>query len=462
MDKKEIPVMDKLVRNIIIAVVVVLLLIAGYIAVSVIPGQINDINIEEKKAETGDIVIMSTAVNYVNSVTVTNETGTYTFKRDNSDMWTIAEHSDLLFENVSLESAVYGLSNLNALDEVEVPEDLSDYGLDKPRVQFEVALKNGSVRKFALGKRVTGGTGDFFMDVTNNKIYVISVYMADTMTKGVNGYRKTKIASITSNELTKLVITNPNGKIVMEMGESHYSENLVFKMTHPKHMELDETIVNPILEKIQDINVIEYVEDKSTDLSKYGLSNPKVTVEMSAANKSYTLKFGNKTDNGTIYTMIDGMDFVFTYSPALYNSCENVTAYNLMNKFVNIVNISEVKSITVEGKNKKHILEIEGGNAFYVDGKTANAESFRKTYQSVIGIKGSGLAENNIVSPAEYIVEFVYKNGETSKIVYASYNDMNYYVEINGERGFITLKKGLDDMMAVVEKLAKDPAAKID
>lgn len=454
--------MDKLVRNIIIAVVVVLLLIAGYIAVSVIPGQINDINIEEKKAETGDIVIMNTAVNYVESVCVSNGTGTYTFKRNDNDVWTIAEHTDLLFENVSLESAVYGLSNLNALDEVELPKDLSDYGLDKPRVQFEVALKNGTVRKFALGKRVTGGTGDFFMDVTNNKVYVVSVYLADTMTKGVNSYRKTKIVSMTSSELTKLAISNANGKVVMEMGESHYSENLVFKMTYPKHMELDETIVTPILEKIQDITVIEYVEDKPADLSKYGLTNPKVTVEMATANKSYLLKFGKKTDKGTIYTMIDGMDFVFTYSSALYDSCENVTAYNLMNKFVNIVNISEVKSISIEGKNKKHILEIEGGNTFYVDGKSANAEAFRKTYQSVIGIKGSGLAENNIVSPAEYVVEFVYKNGETSKIIYASYNDMNYYVEINGERGFITLKKGLDDMMAVVEKLSKDPTAKIN
>lgn len=454
--------MEKVVRNVIIAVVVVLLLIAAYIAISIIPGQIDQINNEETKAETGSIVIMNSPVNYVESVKVSNENGTYTFKRDDSDEWDIAEYSDLTFESISLESAVYGMANFKALEEVEMPENISDYGFDAPKAKVEVVLKNGTSREFALGNRVTGGKGDFFMDVTNNKMYVVSVYLADTMTKGINGYRKTKLASITSDELTKLAITNPNGKVVMEMGESHYTSGMVFKMTEPKNMELDETIVNSILEKVQDINVIEYIEDSPSDLSKYGLANPKVMVEMGTASASYLLKFGNKTESGSIYTMLEGVNSVFTFSPSLYNSCANVTAYNLMNKFVNIVNISDVATVNVEGKGKKHTLEIKGGDAFYIDGKSALAESFRKTYQSVIGIKGSGLAENNVDSEAEYIVEFVYTNGESTKIIYAPYDDLNYYAEVNGERGFITLKKGLDDMMAVVERLAANPTTKMN
>lgn len=454
--------MDKLVRNIIICVAVVLVLIAGYVAITVIPGQIEEITGEEIKAQTGDIVVMSSSTDYVQSVALTSENGSYTFKRNDAGVWGIVEYPSMEFENVALESAVYGLSNLMALEEVDLPDDLSDYGFDNPRSQIKILMKNGSEREFILGKNVTGGSGDFFMDVTNNKAYVVSIYMADTMTKSVNKYRKTKLASLTSQELNKLAITNRNGKVVMEMGQSHYSSDMVFKMTYPKNMELDETITNSILENIQDINVIDYVEDNPADLAKYGLDNPEVMVEMGTADATYTLMFGDKSEKGTVYTMLEGKNFVFTYSPELYKSCVNLTAYNLMNKFVNIVNISEVESITVQGKGKTHTLKIEGGDSFYIDEKPALAESFRKTYQSVIGIKGSGLAENNIVSPAEYTVEFVYKNGETTNIVYASYNDMNYYAEVNGERGFVTLKKGLDDMMATVEKLAANPMEKMN
>ena len=133
-----------------------------------------------------------------------------------------------------------------------------------------------------------------------------------------------------------------------------------------------------------------------------------------------------------------------------------------LNKFVNIVNISDVKSIVVSGNGKTHKLEIKAGNDFYINGNAALADSFRKTYQSIIGVKGSGLAEKNISSAVEYTVVFEYNNNEKTTIEYASYDDMNYYVEVDGERGFVTLKKGVADMMGTVEKLAANPMGKIN
>lgn len=454
--------MDKLIRNIIIAVVIVLLLVAAYIAISVIPGQIAERNIEEQESETAEIQIMSSSVDYVESVKVTNANGSYTLQRDPIGVWGVAEYPDVPVETVSIESAVYGFVNLYALDEIEMPEKLSDYGFDNPRAKISIAMKDGTAREFALGNKVTGGRGDFFLDSVNKKAYVVSIYMGDSMKKSAESYRRTKLASIKADALTSLAITNPNGKIVMELEESDYSSELVMVMTQPKHMNLDETLATSILETIQDINVVKYIEDNPSDLSKYGLSRPALEVEIGVENANYKLSFGNKTEDGTIYTMLEGMDFVFTFDQAMYDACINVTAYNLMNKFVNIVNISEVKSIVVEGKGKSHKLEIKGGSDFYIDGKAALADSFRKTYQSIIGIKGSGLAANSVTSPTEYSVVFEYNNGETTNIHYASYDEMNYYVETDGERGFITLKKGLDDMMSIVGKLAENPMGKMN
>lgn len=454
--------MDKLIRNIIIAVVIVLLLVAGYIAISVIPGQIEQKNQEELAAETGDIPIMTTSVEYVQSVTVTNSGGTYTLEKDDEGIWGIKEYPNMDFETIMIESAVIEYSTLYALEEVEMPAELSDYGFDAPRAQTKILLKDGNTREFVLGSSVAGGTGDFFMDAVNNKAYVVSRYMVGGMERTVTDYRKTKLASIMYTEIIKLDVTNSNGRMVMELLPSTYTSELVMKMTYPKNMDLDETLCDSVLQTIQDITVYEYIEDNPSDLSKYGLKNPALTVTMETTGASYTLKFGNKTADGTVYAMLDGTDYVFTHNANLYNACVNLTPYSMMNKFVNVVNISDVDSITIEGKGKKHILKISAGDSFSIDGKVANSDSFRKTYQSIIGIKGSGLAENNVSSPAEYTIEFVYKNGESTKYVYAAYDEQNYYVEANGERSFITLKKGLDDMMTVVEQLAKNPDKKIN
>lgn len=454
--------MDKLVRNIIIGVVVVLLLVAAYVAITVLPGQIEQRNLEELEGETGKVLIMSSSVDYVESVEVTNEKGSYTLMRDDMGSWMVKEYPGVPVESVSIESAVYGFVNLYALEEIEMPENLSDFGLENPRAKISVSMKDGTKREFALGNKVTGGRGDFFLDSVMGKSYVVSIYMSDGMLKTPDSYRRTKLASVTADDVTDLTIINATGKIVMGMEASDYSSDLVMVMTHPKHMGLDETLADAIFTTIQDINVVKYVEDYPSDLSKYGLSSPAVQVEIGTKNAKHKLSFGDKTEDGTVYTMLEGMDFVFTFDPAMYDKCVNVTAYSLMNKFVNIVNISEVKSISVEGKGKHHKLEIKGGDDFYIDGNAALAESFRKTYQSIIGIKGSGLADSSTVSPVEYTVVFEYNNGETTNIKYASYDDMNYYVETDGERGFITLKKGLDDMMETVEKLANNPMGKMN
>lgn len=454
--------MDKLVRKIIIAVVVVLLLVAAYIAISVIPDQIEQKNIDEIKAQTGDIDVMSTSVEYVKSVEVTNQSGTYTLEKDNEGTWGIKEYPNMQFEIISLESAVYEFINLKAIEEIDLPSDPAEYGFDNPTAKLKISLINGETREFILGKQVTGGKGDFFMDTVNNKAYVVSVYMADGLTREVNKYRKTKLGTIYSSDIKKFEINNSNGKMVMELLPSSYTSELAMSMTYPDKAALDETVADSVLGAVGDIMVVEFVEDNPSNLSKYGLSNPSLVLNIETSSDEYSLKFGDKDENGNVYAMLDGVGFVFTQNTNLYNACINITPYSLMSKFVNIVNISDVASITVEGKGKKHTLEIKSGDEFYIDGKKALTDSFRTVYQSIIGIKGSGLAKNNVSSETEYTIEFVYKNGESSKYEYASYDDLNYYVESDGKRGFITLKKGLSDMMDIVDELAKNPTKVID
>lgn len=452
--------MDKLLRKIIIVASIVLLFGMLYLALNFIPSQIEKINLQEEEEKAADIVVMSAALDNIKSIAVTTENGKYTMVNDKK-VWGVAEYSKMNFDAATLESAAYGFANVYAKSEVDLPENLSEYGLDAPRMKTQIVLADNTVREFALGNKVTGGAGDFFMDVTNNKLYVISSYVSETMLKDVRTYRQTKIASIKSNDVTRLAITNANGKVVMELEKSAYSSEMVMRMTYPKHADVDETVATPIFEAITDINVLEYVEDSTANLSKYGLANPAVTVEIGVGKANYVLKFGDET-NKSVYTVMDGFDSVFLYSPTLKDACKNITTYSLMSKFINDVNIADVAEIKIEGQGKNHVLKISGSDDFYIDGKAALAESFRKTYRTIIGIKGSGLAENNVNSPVEYKIEFIYKKGNKDVIEFASYDDLNYYVVTNKERGFITLKKGLESMMKMLDTLAENPMGKIE
>ena len=84
--------MEKVAQKIIIGVGVVLLLVAAYLAITVLPGQIDKVNENELRGETGDIAISTTSTEYIESVKLSNESGSYTFER-NDGGWIIKEHS---------------------------------------------------------------------------------------------------------------------------------------------------------------------------------------------------------------------------------------------------------------------------------------------------------------------------------------------------------------------------------
>ncbi len=452
--------MDKLIRNIIIGVVVVLMLGFAYIATNIIPGEIDKINNEN--AETKQIEVIAYPVADVEFVNVVNREESYTLEKNDDGVWNIKEFPTLNYERTKLESAVFEYANIFATEEVETPANIADFGFDNPETQLTISLKNGHTREILVGNSVAGGKGTFLLDKTSMKSYVVSIYVANGMKREINEYRAVKLAPLTTMDLTKVDITNSNGRVVAEMRPSTYSSELTWQMSYPKHMTLDEGASTALFENIIDIAVISYVEDNPKNLAKYGLNKPKVSVKFESSDgQSYLVHYGKKSEKGYVYTMIDGMDFVFEHDVKFADACEKITAYDLMNKFVNIVNINDIDTITVEAEGKKHILKAERGRDFYIDGKEALASAFRKTYQTIIGIKGNGLAENGVTSQPDYTITFLYTNGESTVTKYCSYDERNYYVEINGERGFITLKKGLETMMQTVEKLAKNPSKEI-
>lgn len=466
---------DKLFRNVFISVVLLAVLGGAYYAVMKMPDKT-----DEKPAGTpapesqSDITVFETEVKDIEELRIKNADGEYTIvseniKEKNSDGKEIdktvykIKGSNIDYSSSMLQSQCYNFNNISASKELE--SESEEYGLSSPAGTAQIKLKDGSVTDIAIGSKVIGGSG-YFAKI-NGKIYNVSEYFGEAVLKNANSFRDKEIASFDMAKMTKFNISKGGESIklrpIKEEEESKFSKMTSIVMTEPKYISVSADYLNKIAQKITGITVSEFVSDSRADFGKYGLSSPALTFEFVDDKTDITVHYGTKTEDGRVYANVDGKDTVFTQDSELYDTLSQVTAEALADKLCNLVNIDDIKSVTVEGEGKKYTLSVKGKDdkvKYYLDGKTANEDAFKKAYQAIIGITSNGFAEKEVSGDAEYTVTYEYKDGTSQTAKYISYDERNYVLDLGGNREYTVLKKKLAQMMQSIESFAKDPGKK--
>lgn len=466
---------DKLFRNIFISVVSLALLGGAYYAV---------MNMPEKDSETPEstlapesssgITAFKADIKDIAELYIKNADGEYTIisetvKEKNDDgeetektTYKIKD-SAIDYSSSMLQSQCYNFINISALAELET--EAEEYGLTAPSATAEIRLKDGSATDISIGNKVIGGTG-YFAKI-NNKIYNVTEYLGEAVMKNANSFRDKSVASFDMANMKKFNISKNGENIkirpINSDEESKFSKMTSFVMTEPKYVSVSADYLNKISEQITGITVSDFVSDNAADFGKYGLSSPQLTFEFADNETDITVHFGAKTDDGKIYANVDGRNTVFTQDAALYDTLSQITAEALADKLCNLVSIDDIKSVTVEGEGKKYTLSVKGKDdkmKYYLDGKTANEEAFKKAYQAIIGITSNGFAENDVTGDAEYTVTYKYKDGTVQTAKYISCDERNYVLDLGGNQEYTVLKKKLAEMLDAVENFAKDPGKK--
>ncbi|HHW70184.1 MAG TPA: hypothetical protein GX392_02415, partial [Clostridiales bacterium] len=178
---------------------------------------------------------------------------------------------------------------------------------------------------------------------------------------------------------------------------------------------------------------------------------------------------GEEYDDETVYFKTDDGDSVYTIEKSKLEFMD-IKPFELVEKFAYIVNIDDVDKIVVEGGGKSHTLtltrtiqEAEGEEdeedevitTYKVDGKEVEEDSFKKYYQSLIGLIVD--AENNEEPNADPEVKttfFLNKGKEREVHVdYVPYDKDFYLVVRNGKAEFLISQKQVKNMLNDLELL---------
>jgi len=119
-----------------------------------------------------------------------------------------------------------------------------------------------------------------------------------------------KILTVNEADITKIELTKKTGDQITLTKDSVGA----WKITAPQSLPVDQSVVSGMLSTLSSLNSDRLVEDKATNLSRYGLSNAAVTVVITDKNNStHKLLIGDDTPTGNAaYANLEGDPRVFT------------------------------------------------------------------------------------------------------------------------------------------------------
>jgi hypothetical protein len=401
--------------------------------------------------------------------------GTLTLEKKGKD-WVSTPAMTGTMDASSLDDLLFSFSALTAERTIEEnPSDLAQYGLKPPQATAIGTWEDGSAHTLYLGDRTASGNTYYLQVKGDPKVYTVWMNNGQHFHWTVKDLRsKTLAPAINYDEVTYLKLIERDGtqlEIKAKTTEEAKSYQLGFgsfmvTMPYTYHRGLDTEKQDTLVKGPQSISISDFAED-AKDLSKYGLARPQAEVIVRDKSNSIDFLIGSEKGYQT-YFMIRGQPGVFltdTSSLAFLAT----KPFDVIDKFTFIPNIDDVDALDIIAAGKTHTFVItratkkaekagdpdEVTAAYAADGKTVEEDSFKKFYQSVIGLLVEGESPKKVPNKPEISVIYHMNKGAKSvvRVDYATYDRDFDAIFIDGVNEFALTKLQLTRMLAKMDTL---------
>lgn len=211
-------------------------------------------------------------------------------------------------EAIGLATNITSVESVRLVD--ENPTDLAQFGLDKPAITVEFKGEGNVGGSLSLGNKNPTQGEMYAMKGGEKKVFLISTFQESNFNRKSFDLREKKILKFDRDKADALTLVK--GTASMELSRSG-SE---WKVTKPVPSRSDYSAVEGFLTRLSSANMSKLVEENATDLAKYGLDKPAMTVTIGAGSAKTVLDIG-KTDGDQIYARDASRPMVFTVDTTL-------------------------------------------------------------------------------------------------------------------------------------------------
>lgn len=413
---------------------------------------------EEKKEENpisqfGDVeYIVDIDIENIDYAQFNNGVESYTIK--NGETPVIEGYTSNVIDSSFLSSALYDCSSVAIGHKIENPRELSSYGLDREDKYVLIKQKDGSEHKLVIGNDANF-EGEFFaLNKTTGQVATIASYEVQSLLKSPSEYRSLEMCSVDPKSVKEFSIEKNGGKVLaVKYDEDYVPKNeymaVSYRILYPysgvtasldKLQELFESLSSPVANSI--------VEENPKDLSRYGLDKPYV-LTITDANGKATMKMGDYDGDGNVYMMYNDVPVVYAAQSSFYETVKATNPDEYVERFINLFSITDVSQIVVKGNGQTYDIEVdekEENSVYKINGKFVTEDSFKKTYQRIIGVTAAKFSSENPAGEEKCSITFKFKDKTSKTFTYYIYDERNCIVKADNGMICLALTESIDEI----------------
>jgi len=250
---------------------------------------------------------------------------------------------------------------LNAIAEAEVKKtfdeasDLAPYGLDQPFAKVTVTLKDKELPTILVGKSTPVGYSAYVKRADEPKVLLTTSAFRSGMDKKVKDLRDKTILNFADNDVHKIEIRGEGKDLALAQENDHWT------IERPGQYAADAVTVRTFLSALRSMRAVDFPSDQPTDLSTYGLDNPrlKVSLYLGKDNAEKDLLIGKDTADKQVYVQGSGQPVVYTVSDWVMRDL-NKNAADFRDKTVLAFDREKVTAVDVARKDGGHFKLVRG------------------------------------------------------------------------------------------------------
>ena len=250
--------------------------------------------------------VISVAEDQLRRIQITRPSGDpLALEKGEDGKWRITQPKAYKADESSASSMVSNLTSLNA-DQVvaEKNTDWKTYGLESPRLNIQVSLKDGKQIKLALGDDAPTSSGVYARLEGDARLFTIPSYVKSSLDKTASDLRDKRILPFDSEKVSRVAVATKERSL--EFGKA----GTAWQIVKPRPLRADNFAVDDLVRSVRDANFDSILDESEKPPAKYSFSSPFATFEAVDAGGVHTLTIGKDKDN-TYYARTTAMPGVF-------------------------------------------------------------------------------------------------------------------------------------------------------
>lgn len=306
-----------------------------------------DYKAEEKQLNNEQAYISNQAISGINYINVIKDDLKVGLQKNEDGKWYVIEPIQDAADDFKIEELLIQLGKQRQISIAKKSEsdfsidDLKEFGLDKPAIEFSFKNKSGLTKKISVG-RVKNFEGYSFLRVdSENKILLADPIWFEKSNYGLIYYREKKLYRDNLANIVKVKVKSLREKFELQL------KNDKWQLVNSE-VSLDQNRVRDVLKKISETNIVQYVfegEPSTKLISEKGLSNTDVNLELHTQSSFWSVNLSLRPDEKALYALTERPTYLVKIEIPAWETIGNLNIDSLRDRTSALAfNLKEVQN----------------------------------------------------------------------------------------------------------------------